>query len=213
MATANYEYIADLELDQNTGLYNLYLTTYNGKSVNLNIFILERRHAMRLYLVSQELYNTTEYVGTLCQLNNILDPFSVRENDVLFYTSEQGSQDLMNVPEVIRQSGIDELRSQVKNELINALKKKKNDPGRRKYLNNRNNQDVLPPSIIPDSAPQSVIENDKILIAPNLFQRPIDEIVSLDGDDSSVSNAVPNNQSDDVIERVLVNRFIKSINN
>jgi hypothetical protein len=161
-----------------------------------------------MYLVSQELYGSTKYTGTLCQLNNILDPFSIKEGDVLFYTSLSESEGLLEVPEVIRQSGIDELRSQVKSELINSLKKKKNDFGRRNYLNNRDNRDVLPPSIIPDSAPQSVIENDKIRIAPNLFEQPVSEPVPLDTPSVGGIQA----EEPDEVERILVRRFIKNLN-
>jgi hypothetical protein len=38
MATVNYEYIAELEKNKTSGLYNLFITTYNGRSVNLQVF-------------------------------------------------------------------------------------------------------------------------------------------------------------------------------
>ena len=37
--TVDYEYLAELEFTPDTGLYNLFITTYNGDTVNLNIFI------------------------------------------------------------------------------------------------------------------------------------------------------------------------------
>jgi hypothetical protein len=210
MATFNYEYNAELTLDTNTGLYNLFITTYNGNDVNLDIFICERRHEMRLDLVANDIYKTTRYVGTLCQLNNIMNPFSIREGDVLFYTSADQSEGLLQVPEIIRQSGIEELLSNVKSDLIKALKKKKPDPNKRNY--NKRGDDVLPPTVLPTNVPASAVENDKILVAPDLFRSPKQDPVSIEPTTTQtpVQGVQP---TEDTTERVLINRYIKLINN
>jgi hypothetical protein len=201
--TRDYEYLAELELNTTTGLYNLFLTTYNGDQVNLLAFICERRHNMRLDLVSNDIYNSTRYVGTLCQLNNILNPFSIREGDVLFYCNDIDAENLLKVPEVIRQSGVNELLSKVKSDLINALKKRKKDPNV-KGIANRND---LPPSVLPSNAPQIVIDNNKIKIAPNMFKNPNVEPETVEPAPGPLSEIQP-----ETVERVLVNRYIKKIN-
>ena len=207
MATNNFEYLAELTLDTNSNIYNLFITTYNGDTVNLNVFICERKHDMRLDLVANEVYQNTRYTGTLCQLNNILNPFSIREGDVLFYTTEGEAEELLVVPEIIKQSGIEDLLSGVKSDLINVLKKRRPDANRRLYNNNRND-DILPPTVLPQTAPMSVVENDKIRIAPNLFQSPKQEPVSLEPIETSVGVI----EEPQRIERILVNRYIKLIN-
>ena len=173
---------------------------------------------MRLDLVSQDAYKSTKYTGTLCQLNNIINPFSVREGDVLFFTSEEESEELLIVPELIKQSGIEELLSNVKSDLIKALKKKKPDPNKRNF-NNKRGGDVLPPTIAPSNAPATVVENNKIKIAPNLFSNPKQNPIGIDsgggGDGettTSVSDATYDQDQEDTTERILVNRYIKQIN-
>lgn len=200
--TSGYEYLAELELNNTTGLYNLFITTYNGNQVNLAIFICDRKHNMRLDLVSNDIYNTTRYVGTLCQLNNIINPFSISEGDILYYCTDSDAESLLNVAEVIRQSGIGELMNQVKSDLINALKKNKKDNNK---ISSRGS-DVIP-SVLPSNAPQIVIDNNKIKIAPNLFANPNVEPVSVTPSPGPLSDIKP-----DTIERVLVNRYIKKTN-
>lgn len=202
--TRDYEYLAELELNNTTGLYNLFITTYNGNQVNLSIFICDRKHNMRLDLVSNDIYNTTRFVGTLCQLNNIMNPFSIREGDVLFFCTDSDAEGLLKVSEVIRQSGIEELLSKVKSDLLNVLKKRKKDPNVR-GIANRN--DALPPSVLPSNAPQIVIDNNKIKIAPNLFKNPNIEPETPIALPGPLEEIQP-----ETIERVLVNRYIKKIN-
>ena len=221
MATNNYNYLAKLEYDRTKNIYNLFITTYSGLTVNLFVFITERKHEMRLDIISNELYSTTEYVGDLCQLNNILNPFSIRANDIIFYPSEEDLKDLSNVKESIRQSGIEELISAAKSDLIKALKKKKPDVNKKRF-NDKRNEDQLPPTILSDNAPITVLDNNKIKIAPNLFRNPKQDPVGIGNADGNINGNVNDNgningngdqEQQDTTERVLINRYIKLINN
>jgi hypothetical protein len=205
MITNNYDYIAELFVDTNTGMYDLYLTTFNGNInvLNLRTFICERRHACRLDLVVAEIYNDTKWVGSISQINDILNPFSIREGDILFYIPESDLQGLLKVPE-----NISSVVASAKNDLIKNLKKKKPDGLRKNYTDNRGN-DKLPPSVLPESAPQVVIANNKIRIAPNLFTNPLTQPTPED-----TTSPIPNapTASEDDIQRVLVRRYIKLAN-
>jgi hypothetical protein len=187
----NYDYLAVLSLEPATGLYDLFITTYNGKSVTLYPFYCDRKHAMRMDIVSNDLYGTTEFVGSLCQLNNIINPFSVNEGDILFWASPLDLKELMDIPT--------SLLGQVKSDLVNSMKNRKLDTKRRNYTRT---PDRLPPTIMPDNSPQIVVEQDKIKISPNLYRRPASTIVD-DTSDEPKDNVV--------LERVLVNRYIKQI--
>jgi hypothetical protein len=204
MITTNYDYIAELFLDTKTGMYDLYLTTFNGNInvFNFRTFILERRHACRLDLVVSEIYNSTKWVGTIGQINDILNPFSVREGDIIFYLPESDLQGLLKVPE-----NISSVVSNAKNDLIKNLKKKKPDGLRRNYNDNRGN-DELPPSVLPESAPQIVVANNKIRIAPNLFNNPSTELTT---EIEQAQNIIPI-ANEDEIQRVLIRRYIKTAN-
>ena len=208
MITNNYEYIAELFLDTNTGQYDLYLTTFSGdiNVLNFKTFICDRKHACRLDLVASDIYNNTKWVGSLGQINDIFNPFSIRDGDILFYLPESDLQRLLNVPNIVPNA-----ISSVKNDLIKALKKKTPDALRKNYLNNRGN-DKLPPTVLPDTVPQIVVSNNKIKIAPNLFTNPNTEPAPEDNT-SPLSNAPSSPQaSEDDIQRVLVRRYIKLAN-
>jgi hypothetical protein len=192
----DYDYLADLTLDSKSGLYNLFITTYNGSQVSLTPFFCTRRHNMRMDIVSNDIYKTNKYVGTLCQINNIMNPFSIKDGMVLFYTSVDEAESLMRVPEILKQSGIEELLGKVKSDLINSFKNKKVDNNRRYY--NRVD-DALPPTILPENSPQIVIEDNKVKIAPNLFKKPTEVVDVPEGETSNP----------DVLERILVNRYIR----
>jgi hypothetical protein len=193
----NYDYLADLTLDKKTGLYNLFITTYNGDTVTLSAFFCERKHSMRMDVVSNDIYGTNKYVGSLCQLNNILNPFSINDGMIIFYAPADELEGLMVIPESLKQSNIDDLLGKVKSDLINLYKKRKPDNNR---INYKRDDDKLPPTILPENSPQIVFDNDKLKIAPNLFKVPTPAVV--DVVDEEASNPVE-------LERILVNRYIR----
>jgi hypothetical protein len=203
MATENYEYVAELTLDNKTGLYNLFITTYNGSSVELIPILVEKRYDMRMDLLVNELMGSTRYVGTVCQINNILNPFALKSGDIIFYVSTDEAESLLVVPDIIRESGVDSLLSQVKSDLINALKNRQQDPNRRNFLDKRGG-DNLPPTVLDSPTPQIVATAERIKIAPDLFQTPRTTTIS--------QTEIDQTEADDNLERVLVRRYIKLIN-
>lgn len=207
MVTDNYDYIAELFLDTNTGLYNLELITFNGNinPLNFNIFTCSRKHACRMDLVASDIYNNTKWTGSLCMLNDMWNPFSVRDGDIIFFLPESDLQGLLQVP-----NNLSGLLSNVKSDLIKALKKKKPDPSRKNYLNNRAD-DKLPPTVLPETSSQIVVDNNKIKIAPNLFTNPNTAPTTTPADNTSPLSNTPTSPNEDQIERVLVRRYIKSI--
>jgi len=206
--TSDYDYLAELVLDTSSGLYNLFLTTFNGdvNILNFQTFLCTRRHAGRLDLVSADLYNDTKWVGSLCMLNDMLNPFSVRDGDVLLYLPESDLQGLLNVPDNVSQ-----VMSAVKSDLINALKVKAPDGSRANYSNNNSNT-LLPPTVLPQTAPQVVVSNNKIQIAPNLFNNPNNQPTPPPPTvPTSVPNA-PTAPSNNDVQLVLVKKYIKLAN-
>jgi hypothetical protein len=57
------------------------------EDTDLGIYVVPREHAMRLDLISNHLYGSTDYVEELMKLNHILNPFSVKEGDYINYVS------------------------------------------------------------------------------------------------------------------------------
>lgn len=203
----NNEYIAELNVDVD-GFYNLSLTTFNGiiNYTNLRFFLCSKRHQGRLDLVSYDLYQDTKWTGTLCQLNDILLEFSIRDGDIIAYLPVVDNNNLLVVSEVVATGG--QAISQAKSDLINALKQKTPDKNRLSYLNNRPNKDLLPNTVLPSSAPSIVVENNKIKISPNLFSNPVSTQSPVVVPNTSTN---VDSSQEDTTTRILVRRYIKTI--
>lgn len=203
--TENYDYNALLEYDNTNKIYNLFISTFNGVSTNINyfFFLCEKKHECRLDLVSNDIYNTTKWTGTLCQLNNMYHPHQVRNGDIIVYLSANDMNGLSIVPELYKQS--EGVVSKAKRDLTNLLKKKKPDAVRKKFVDGRG-EDILPPTVLPSTAPQIQVTNNKIKIAPDLYTNPnttAKEVVT-------TTNPLTNEQ--DKLERVLIRQYIKTLN-
>lgn len=144
MPSTTYDYLAKLTLEPVSGLYDLFITTYSGRTVQLRAFFLEKKHEMRMDLVSDDIYRSPEYVGTLCQLNSILNPFSVSNGDIIFYCTRDDAESLMRVASELKFARIEELISAGKSTLTDLSKKAKSDPNRRNFFNKRAEQSLSP---------------------------------------------------------------------
>lgn len=200
--TEEYEYVAELTFNTTQKLYELFITTYNGQSVGLNAFLTTRRHNMRMDLISNDIYQSNKWVGTLCQLNNYVNPFAVRENEFLFYPSADEAQNLLRVREAVKNPGFERLIGQVRAELKQAIL----DQNKNNFNSGRAN-DALPPTVPAESSPSIVIENEFLKIAPNLFVNPNNEVLP------AAPQATPSldNRQGDRVERVLINRYIQRL--
>jgi hypothetical protein len=214
MAMDNYDYLIELYKDTTTNLYNMFISTYNGDSFDLNVFICDRRHEMRMDLVSKDIYGTNKYVGTLCNLNNIMLPFSIVQGDVLIYPPSGQVQDLTKVNDVLKNPTVTNYVNVIKNELINSLKARKKDPNKGNYNSNRPSVDVLPPTVPESSVPDIVLENNIIKISPSLYVNPnnnINIVPTAPSLSPKISTTTSNNDTtsnNGTTERVLVNRYI-----
>lgn len=110
-----------------------YISEYGIKSIHYVAF----DQAGRIDLVSEQYFGTSEYVDAICIVNNIFNPFSVEEGDILiipnlknpqlFYsrpkTNERPNSVQAQYTETARQSQKDQTRIQ---RLIQKAKNKKN---------------------------------------------------------------------------------------
>jgi len=60
---------------------------YN-KSITLYMYLIPREQEMRLDLISKALYGSTGYIEELMVINNIMSPYSLKENQMIYYCNE-----------------------------------------------------------------------------------------------------------------------------
>ena len=66
---------------------------YN-RGIQLYEYFVPREYEMRLDLISKKLYGSTSYVEELMVINDILNPYSVKENQKIYYCSLNDLQSL-----------------------------------------------------------------------------------------------------------------------
>lgn len=69
-------------------LYNLFQTTIaDNVTINLIEYPVSREDEMRLDLVCKNIYGHSRFIDEIGFINNVLNPFSIKEGDVIWYFS------------------------------------------------------------------------------------------------------------------------------
>ena len=123
MNIKSLEVITTLTLE---GLYDLD-TGYYDQVLNLRIFQfpLEDRHSGRLWLVSNDIYGTTNNVDILCTFNGIYNPLTVKSGQLLYYVH---SDDVPAVTNIQNQNAVQSAIANLPN--LNTGKNQKVDLNR-----------------------------------------------------------------------------------
>jgi hypothetical protein len=107
----------------------LYVPVYNTAArVTLYPFTLTRRHEMRIDLVAYDVYGDNDHAELLMAVNNVTNPFAVREGDVLYYG------DVTQLQAVVSDAAA---TAALYDALVDASKKQKVDADRVKYKSKR----------------------------------------------------------------------------
>lgn len=98
-------------------------------------YIVNKEEAMRIDLICFNIYKNFNYIDELLSINNILNPWSIKESQVIYYIEED---DILK----IRRKNNSNNDNETIYDLINPNKDTKKDP-------NRENGTGLPPTIKP----------------------------------------------------------------
>lgn len=73
-------------LKSNENLYDIfYPMLVDNPNIELKTYLVREDREMRIDLISRDLYGNTSYVDELLHLNGIVDPYSIKEDDIIFY--------------------------------------------------------------------------------------------------------------------------------
>lgn len=143
-----------LEKDpQQEDLYDLTQPTYiqlGGFSVYY--YIVEQTEEMRIDLVCNKLYNSTDYVDFLLSFNDIDNPLNIKSGDLILYVDELSIEEFRIVPE--KPKVLQKL-------LLNANKQTKKDNNRQAYVEDNFS---LPPTILETPIESVQVKGDQIVI-------------------------------------------------
>jgi len=134
-------------------LYNFFDPTFKMNiGINLQSHVVAPEEEMRIDLVCNNIYNSTEQVDFLLDLNDIDNPLNIMSGDNILYAS------ITAIPEY-RIKTIDNNNARAK--LLNANKSSRRDDNRKKYLDDNY---VLPPTFVETPESPVKISNNQIII-------------------------------------------------
>jgi len=83
--------ISSLTRDQKqNNLYDLFIKTYEeNPNIPFGQYTVKMEDTMRIDLICQKIYNTTEHLDFLLNYNSIDNPLNVKEGDVIYYVSAE----------------------------------------------------------------------------------------------------------------------------
>jgi len=73
-------------LKGNDNLYDIfYPMLVDNPNIELKTYTVREEREMRIDLISKDLYGDTSYVDELLHLNGIIDPYSIKKDDIIYY--------------------------------------------------------------------------------------------------------------------------------
>jgi hypothetical protein len=135
------------------GLYNFFDPTFKmNVGINLQLHIVEPEEEMRMDLICSHIYNTTDHVDFLLDLNDIDNPLNIMEGDQILYAV------ITAIPEY-RISIIDS--NDIRAKLLNVNKSTRKDNNRTKYIDDNYS---VPPTMLESPNASVKIQNNQIVI-------------------------------------------------
>ena len=148
------------QLTQNPDNNNLYDFTQKTfqmviNGINYYPYTVQKGEEMRIDLVCQSIYNSTDYVDIILDVNNISNPLNIKEGTNIIYPDP---------------SNIDSLRytdtSTNTSVLANPSKSTRVDQNRQNYIEQNYS---LPPTVLNTPVQQVAINGNQLVIGNGLF--------------------------------------------
>jgi len=156
----NFSSIDKLERDREQGgLYDLYVTYFtNNKRIIVYGYKVQRGESMRIDNICNKIYKNLNHLTFLMDLNNILNPLTIKDGDLIFYVNED---DIPSFKAPAEEGA--KIRDKVINKAISD-KKQQIDKARQDYVKKRKQVDALPPNIKQTSSQAISVDNGVVKI-------------------------------------------------
>jgi hypothetical protein len=151
--------LQDLErVSTNDNMFNFLQTSFKdyGPFV-FNTYIVPKENEMRIDLVCNDLYDSTEYTDFLLWFNGIINPFNIIQGTEIIFVN------LDLIPNFYVKK---ENNGKVQDVLLNKDKVKRKDKNRDKFIRQKRS---LPPTVNESPTEQIKIDGDSIIIGGNIF--------------------------------------------
>jgi len=134
-------------------LYNLFEPTFKSREgFEMQRYLVTKSDEMRMDVICNEIYGSTDEVDVLLSINEIDNPLNVKEGDVIMFVTYETLQEY-------RVETID--NKEATNKLLNANKSTRKDSNRQNYVESGL---VLTPTVKEVPQPPVRVEDTKIVI-------------------------------------------------
>lgn len=157
--------LKNIRRNNSNNLYDLYVTLIvDNKEYAVYEFVCTDRHNMRIDLVSQDIYEDTNQVDLLCKVNDIFNPFTIQNGDVLLFVDPEDIEEIRSSESILNDI-LDKIKT------ANKGKERKIDKNRRNDLKSRKQKEkekkLLPPNILDNGNTNLRTEDGNIKRSPN----------------------------------------------
>lgn len=150
------------------GIYDISLGGFDNNVYKVYITQAEERHAGRPWILSNELYQTTDNVEMICAINGIMQPLSIYEGQLLFYPDKDSIQAITQSQQANAISVA--LTNFVKSANLNKQDKKDSSRLKDKSLERITEKQktfVPPPNIVKSTESNIQFGEGEIILLPN----------------------------------------------
>jgi len=146
-----------LEREKNQeDLYDLSQVTYREISgYPVYTYVVEPYEEMRIDLISQKCYSSTEYVDFLLNFNDIDNPLNIKSGDIINYVDSSFVESYRVIPDKPKA---------LQKQLLNPNKQTRKDNSRKLYIEDNFS---LPPTLLDVPVESVQVKGDTILIGVN----------------------------------------------
>ena len=125
--------------------------------IRYNEYVIQQHEEMRMDNISNMLYSTPDYMDLLLFINDIINPFSLREGQVIYYPIKD---------DLVKFEYVSEDPTEIQKTFINKSKTKRNDKNRE---NSNDKEKSLPPTVNERKIEQVKVIGKNIVIGKGIF--------------------------------------------
>lgn len=129
----------------------------NIKNIPMSIYIVPREYEMRLDRISEHIYGTTDYIEELMVINDIINPYSIKEGQYIYFCDSSNFNNLYTTDDMTSDKNTN------RQTLINS-----SQPNRNKT--NLSGDQNLPLTIKPSTLKQVKVNKDNLIQIMNSFE-------------------------------------------
>jgi len=153
MKIYSFENANTITAEDGSAIYDLFERTLrNVDGIKDSTYYIPLEYSGRIDMISNYLYNGTQYTEELMVMNNIVNPFSMKQDDIIYYASDPNNLNILH-------KGDDTTNKENKYKILNINSSKASG-----------NISSLPPSVNPGLKQMDIDYNKKKITIINQFK-------------------------------------------